>query len=189
MAELKIEELSKEQLENIYRTYMQKDFPADELKPLPMLLKAMDDGHYDALGLMEEGEIRGYALFHRLHKDYLFDYLAVVDGNRNSGTGSIFLKMIQEHYKDADSIFGEVEDPDFAKTEEERKLQERRIGFYQRNGYIDTGVKVQLYGVNYRLIELDMGKNHTPQHMKQLYKKMYQSVFSIWKYWKYIKIK
>ena len=45
MSELKMEKLSKQQVKELYETNMQTDFPADEIKPLEMLLKAMDKGN------------------------------------------------------------------------------------------------------------------------------------------------
>lgn len=189
MSELKMEKLSKQQVKELYETNMQTDFPADEIKPLEMLLKAMDKGNYDALGLVEEGKIRAYAFFFKVDKDYLFDYLAVSGGKRNQGLGTQFLEQIRAYYKNADSIIGEVEDPEYAKTEADRSMQERRIGFYLRNDCLDTGVKVQLYGVNYKVFELKLGEQHTQEQIKALYKKLYKAMFSRLDYRKYVRVK
>lgn len=187
-----IRKLSKDQVSYIYKTYMVNDFPANELKPLSMILKGMENNVFEGLGLMSEDredKILGYAIFVKNGKDYLFDYLAVVDGNRNDGIGSTFLKHIAEYLKDADSVIGEVEDPDYAKNEAEKQLQERRIGFYKRNGYIDTNVKVKLYGVDFRVFELDLGRKHSEKEIKRLYKSVYKKTFPKFMYYKYVKVK
>lgn len=43
-----------------------------------------------------------------------------------------------EMLKSAHSLIVEVEDPEFAETEEDRILQTRRLNFYLRNGVIDA---------------------------------------------------
>ena len=52
--------LTKEQMGEIYETYMVRDFPRAELPPLWMLMERMDRGIYDCLGLYEEGELKAY---------------------------------------------------------------------------------------------------------------------------------
>ena len=62
----------------------------------------------------------------------------------------------------------EIENPDFAKDEEERALRERRRQFYLRNGIVDTGVNIELAGVEYRIMEMLVGKPHTPDEIRGL---------------------
>lgn len=49
-----IKELTKKQVENIYYARMKKDFPPDELRPLQMIYKVMDEGLYVCYGLIDE---------------------------------------------------------------------------------------------------------------------------------------
>ena len=113
-----IKNLTQEQVKTIYNNHMVNDFPASELKPLSMILKGMKKKIFEWLGYVDEesGEILAYAVFVKNGNDYLFDYLAVISDSRNSGIGSSFLKQIAEHYKHADSVIGEVEDPVFPST-------------------------------------------------------------------------
>ena len=168
--------LTKQQVEFIYKTSMMFDFTDEERKPVSMILEAMDKGVYECLGLMEEEEILGYAFFYKMDKDYLFDFLAMTRGNRNKGYGSKFLEYCAEYYKDANSIIGEVEDPDFAKSDEERQLRERRMGFYFRNGYRETGVKTSLFSVDFIVIELLIDRPHSKEEVEALYMAHYKSM-------------
>ena len=77
----------------------------------------------------------------------------------------------------------------FAKDDEEKNLQERRIGFYKRNGYIDTNVRVKLFGVDFKVFEMNLGRKHSEEEIKQLYKSHYKKILPIFLYWRSVKIK
>lgn len=181
--------LSREQIKEVYEESMLVDFPDNERKPLSMIMKALDKGAYNCLGIIENAKVLGYAFFVKNHNDYLFDYLAVLNGKRNNGLGSFFLKHIADYYKDADSIIGEVEDPSCAKTEEDRVLQERRYNFYLRNGFVDTGVKANVFGADFILIEMNLGRTHSQDEIKKLYLNNYKSFLPRLMYYRKVKIK
>ena len=65
----------------------------------------------------------------------------------------------------AKSIIGEVENPEFAKSEEDRRIQTRRFEFYMRNGFRDTGVRAACFGVPYIIIEMGQGPAHTAEEI------------------------
>lgn len=182
-------QVKREEIKTIYDSYMKKDFPPDELKPLSMMEKMFDEGTYEGLIFEEEGETKGYAFFYRKDDNFLFDYLAVVDGNRNSGIGSEFLSCINEHYKDAFCLFGEVEDPDCDDTKEGKDLKNRRKHFYLRNGYVDTGARVKMYGVDYVILRRDGTGNFSKEEMEEIYKDLYRVMFTKEQYKKYVIIK
>lgn len=198
-----IKRLTKQQMETVYNSHMRKDFPDNERKPLAMILEGMDKGTYECLGLFNstpdleneptvddwEKYLLGYAIFVSQDKDYLFDYLAVTDGNRQNGAGTVFLEKLAEYYGEAHSVIGEVEDPDCSENEQERILQTRRYDFYMRNGYVDTGVRVILFGVHYRVIELKLNETHTESRIKELYKKHYKAMLTKEKYDSMVTIK
>lgn len=205
----RIVKLNKEQVIEVYQKHMLHDFPSSELKPLKLILRGMDKGNYECLGLMQTDTLLGYAVFVRLHNDYLFDYLAIVEEYRNQKYGSAFLKAIAEYYAEADSVIGEVEDPECAKNDNLRMLQERRYQFYLRNGYVDTGVRVKLFGVDFCVIKLaksncdnkvdfqvmsnDGGKsnqqeNHI-QDIEKLYLSHYKAILPRFLYWHNVIIK
>lgn len=152
------------------------DFPADELKPLAMIMAALEKGIYECLGLINNSNIEGYVFLIKLDDDYLIDYLAIYQGVRNKGLGSKMLALLNEHLSNANSIIGEVENPDFAKDTGEQELRSRRYGFYMRNGFRDTGVTASCFGVAFIIIETGPGLIHTKEEITSLYRKHYKTL-------------
>ena len=169
-----IVQLTRDQVADIYQTHLCQDFPPDERKTLDILLKAMDVGKYECYALTEN-ELLGYAFFVKLERDYLLDYLAIVRGKRDLGLGSVFLEKLFHQLKNADSMIVEVEEPSSGKNEAERTLRNRRKAFYLRNGFSDTNVNAEVFGVNFRLLE-PSNKPHSQEEIKELYLRHYQAV-------------
>ena len=110
---MRVEKLNLDQVRFVYRTYMKEDFPANELKPLKTIEKALAKQSYECFGLFEGDSICGYAFFVRLRKkdgraDYLFDYLAISAPMRDRGLGGTFLSLLAGCFPDGDSMLGEV---------------------------------------------------------------------------------
>ena len=55
-----IRALSCDEITVISNKRLIKDFIKDELKKLPMILKAVDDGVYEGLGIFDDSEMIGY---------------------------------------------------------------------------------------------------------------------------------
>lgn len=168
--------LSREQVINIYNKYMTEDFPEDELKPLSMILKSLDDGIYTCIGLEFDGEIIGYAYFVCLGSYTLLDYFAVVPDKRGQGYGSVFLNKLSDFFSSYDMILVESEDPDFAVSEEDRITRLRRLRFYTGNGFRDTGARALLFGVNYILLEPENSASHSRVEICSAYLGHYRAV-------------
>lgn len=190
---MKIIELNKDQIVNIYNKMMVHDFPKNELRPLEWILKPYDEGTYICYALQDgeagANEVLGYAFFVKMNNHYLFDYFAITERQRNNGLGSVFLKLIKEKFACCDSVIGEVEDPQCSSNEEERLKQTRRFDFYIKNGYLDTGVRVNLFGVDYIVLEADLGTSHSKEEISQLYQEHYKSMLSKELYEKMVRIK
>ena len=171
------------QIETIFNTRMRYDFTENELRPLLSLRRSWDRDEYAGYALMEGGEMLAYALFVRNGENYLFDYYAVSKEHRGEGLGSIFLKRLADCFPDAGCIVGEVEDPDKALTADEREIRERRLRFYLRNGYRETGVKARVRGADFRILEVPTGKMHSDAQILHAYKELYRSFFpKLWFY-------
>ena len=173
---MKVIRLTKLQIEKIYNKHLVYDFAEDERKPLSMILKAVEKNAYECLGITDREHLVGYAFFVKTGEDYMLEYLAVVRGLRDQGIGSSILQELSAYCHCMESLICEVENPVYAKQEDELILRERRKNFYQRNGFIDTGVDVQTWGVEYRLMELPLGKIHTTTEIKALYQKHYSAI-------------
>ena len=176
MNELKL--LSLDQIEKIYIERMVEDFPSNELKPLDMIKKLILEGNYDCYGLFENDEIVGYIFLNRLkgQQNYLIDYLATVPNRRNSGLGATIIKRLSEKLSDADSIIGEVENPEYEMNVLNKELQTRRLNFYLRNGFKDTKVRATCFGVPFIIIELVDKMSKSENEIKELYKQHYKAM-------------
>lgn len=171
---MRLERLYKSQVEEIYKTKMQEDFPADEIKPLKAILKGIDKGIYEPCGLFEDSELIGYAFFVKLGSDYLLDYLAVHSDMRNKGVGSTAVMLIADYLKEADNVVVEVEDPDYATDPAEKDLQTRRYNFYLRNGCTDTGLRVKCFGVPFRILRMGPQQKEDHDKLWKLYQEFYR---------------
>ena len=171
---MQLNRLNKEQVEEIFKTIMKEDFPADEIKPLEAILKGIDKGIYEPFGLFDDSKLVGYAFFVKLGSDYLLDYLAVLSDMRNKGVGSTAVMLIADHLKDADNVIVEVEDPDYAEGVSEKDLQTRRYYFYLRNGCTDTGLRVKCFGVPFRILRMGHRKNENYEMLWELYQEFYR---------------
>lgn len=186
--ELILRQLNIEEMKYVYDTFMTEHFPDDELKPFQLIKSVYDQGCYDALGIIYNNKIIGYAYFVKIDNKYLFDYFGMIDQYRNLGIGSYMLDEIRTFYKDADCIIGEVEDYNLADPEQ-RIIQERRYNFYLRNGCVDTGLKVLLFDVDYIIIILSSNREIPTDNIKNMYLNIYKHVLPDKLFSKKVKIK
>ncbi len=173
---IKLIQLNKDEVTALYHERMVNDFIEDELKPLWAIHKAMDAGTYEALGLTDEDMIIGYVFLVRQGRNYLVDYFATYPDQRNKGLGAEILKLLGGYLSDADVIIGEVEDPAFAENEEQRNLQNRRIGFYKRNGCSDTGLRVKCFGVPFIVMQTKESGSMDRDALWETYQSFYRAV-------------
>lgn len=170
---MEIEMLTKQQIKQIYQNHLVNDFPANERRPLRAILKSMRRDTYICYGLTDGGELMAYAFFVRQGRDYLLDYFAAVEGKRASGYGSVFLRMLRKELIDAEYVLAEVEEPDSAQDEIEKETRTRRIRFYERAGFADTGVRARTFGVDYRIIGTQAKNRFEKARICELYVALY----------------
>lgn len=159
---LTIEKMSLDTLLSVYVTYGPQFFPPDELKPSATIKRLFEDGLYCGYGIyLPENTLCGFALFvsSPALKGALLDYYAVLPEYRNYGFGGKVLSLLSAAFSEADGIYIESENPDFAQNKDELTLQTRRIGFYERNGALKTGLKSFLFGVHYEVLYLECKKH------------------------------
>ena len=176
-----VETLSLPQIRALYRERMTRDFPPDELKPLAMIEKALARDEYVCYGAVNGGGILAYAYFVMLKengKPYaLFDYYAVRQDIRDRGVGSRFMQaLIAGPLREMDCVLLEVDDPDCAKTPEEKNKRNRRLAFYLRNGLRDADAKATVFGVQYKILTLPLGSAASRQEVRQKYAALYRSL-------------
>lgn len=157
--------------EEVYKKYMEKDFPPSELKPLKHILEMMDRGIYDSLGIVHDGREAGYALVLRPEnmEFCLLDYFAVSSEKRGKGIGGEVLDALKCYYKDR-AIMIEAEYPGDAP---DTAVAERRVRFYERNGAADTGVESRVFGVHFKNLVLSAGKEYSAGQLYSAIKGLY----------------
>lgn len=175
---MKLQRLNENQITKLYQEHMVVDFPKDELKPLNMILKSVQEGFYNCFGLFENEQIVGYTFMVKQENSYLVDYIAIFPENRNKGVGANLLTLIDDYLGDADRIIGEVEDPAYTDDEEQKTLQTRRLGFYLRNNCYDTGLRVECFGVKFIILEAGNKKCRDKDEVWDLYSLFYKKFLS-----------
>lgn len=157
-----------------------RDFPSSELKSFSMIEKLMNNGCYECCGFYEKesDELCAYA-FMMADTDtnmLLLDYFAVCEEVREKGYGSAAIKLLKEDYIKWSGMIFEVEDDDAADTEEEKQIRQRRIAFYKRNGVVMMKQKSQAFGVDFKLMVLNLGnvttENNVGYYLESIYRKM-----------------
>lgn len=176
--ELQARLLSIQEVKTIYDSYMQQDFPRNELRPFSMIKKLMNEHIYYTYGIFKESKLCAYAFFLEDRKSgiLLFDYFAVCSQHRGQGYGTKALHLILETCKEKNGVLLEVEDPSFAENEEERGVRERRIQFYEKCGIHRSDVQMLLFGVNYCIMyqsfTSDDMEDHIVETIQEIYKKL-----------------
>lgn len=189
-----IQEVREQAYGPLFRGHIKRDFVRQERRPLYLLLRLHRQGMYTFLAMRDDksGKLLAYAgLLHSPGVDsMLLDYLAVEPEYRGAGLGSQFMKELAAAC-DTGGIIIECDSPAQAKTADERKIRERRIGFYLRNGAVATGARWRFIGIHYELLwlpihksldEIDMGRDipalystAAPQPMRKLVTKLLEN--------------
>lgn len=163
------------EFKDLYRKHIVKDFPSSERPNLEGFRKRMLKYNEETYIYEEEGVERGYCIIDQIQEYVLVAFLAVYEGNRGKGIGTKILKELEEKYSNKKRILLEVEDPDFAKNENQKNIQERRIKFYERaNFQVIENLKVELFMVNFKIMIYNFKNeqiniNEIEKVMKQFY--------------------
>ena len=157
-----------------------RDFPPNELKPFSLIEKLMNSGCYESCGFYEKesDELCAYA-FMMADKDtnmLLLDYFAVCEEVREKGYGSIAIELLKEDYIKWGGMLFEVEDDDTADTEEEKRIRQRRIAFYERNGVVMTKQKSLAFDVDFKLMVMNLGCEVAEDNVGYLLSAMYRKM-------------
>lgn len=163
--------LNKEQIEYIYNTFMVYDFPPDELKPLPHLLRMVEEGLCTYYALFSGEEVLSYFGLCVKNGFALVDYLAVNPKYRGQGIGTETLKYLKTAAGD-NRILIECEEVSKAGTSEEAATRTRRIAFYTKSGFLLTTVRAKLFGVDYILLTFPQN----PDGVKEGYETVYRAM-------------
>ena len=193
MDPFELQALSLLRVRELYAERMVRDFPRNELKPLPMIERALARGEYACYGAVRDGEVLAYAFF-VLQRDgavrcALFDYYAVREDLRDHGVGSAFIRaLIRGPLADLDCVLLEVDDPAYAPDARELEIRNRRLEFYLRNGLSDTAVTAEVFRAPFRILSLPVGERLTPRQAGRYYALLYRCMLPAPVYKRAVKI-
>lgn len=174
---MRLEPLNDKQIGKVYRTHLKKDFPRIERKPLFAIRALRKRGAYECLGAYEGEALAAYVFLAYAGRAPLIDYLAVVSGGRGAGVGSAVSAALSARYAACDFLLAEVERAEAAESEEERAIRVRRIGFYEKNGWIRTGQRVDLFGADMEILALPLtvcpGADEARRELENVYRVMF----------------
>lgn len=144
--EYHLEYMPPEDLEQVYPRLSQ-DFPADERKKQPHLRALMESGMEVGWYLVADGHRAGYAfvLRHPAVPFVLLDYLAME--RKGGGAGTACLALLKNEYPQG--ILAEVEALEPELPQPVNDLRRRRIGFYQRAGFVPCPFENTIFRVHY----------------------------------------
>ncbi|MCM1326128.1 MAG: hypothetical protein NC094_02315 [Bacteroidales bacterium] len=190
-----IRNLTVEETAEIYKGWIPKHFPKDEIKPLKHICRMWEQGAYCALGMYNGEKLVSYGFFAMAPgKDMLLlDYFAVLEDYRNLGAGSFFLKKMGQCLTEQmgvlyQGILIETEDIAYARSDEERQIRRKRDLFYEKNGAVRTGVVSEVYGVHYVIWNLPIAGNMGTGECREQLKAIYRMMVEGDKYQRFVKI-
>ena len=173
--DLLIRPLSMEEAKTIYFCDLQRDFPADEIKPWAAIRRSMKRGAYRCLGLYREDHLLGYAFFLLHQSSALLDYFAILPDFRGQGLGSRFLAKMPEYLDGNPCILAEAEAPDAAADETEKEIRSKRLQFYLKNGLRDTGLRPLVFGVRFAVLWFPNTSVPPQEEAQTVYSSLYRS--------------
>lgn len=127
-----LELLGKEAFEEVW-AIMEESFPVDERRNREGQRALLGEEAYHLYGYKKQGKIAAFFAVWRFREFAYIEHFAVERSSRNGGIGAGLLRQLTEDL--LLPVVLEVEPP-------EGEMENRRIGFYQRNGY-------QLNGYSY----------------------------------------
>ncbi|MCD8051822.1 MAG: GNAT family N-acetyltransferase [Clostridiales bacterium] len=181
-----LKRLEPDELRIIYKEHIREDFPRGERRPLFAMEKMWKTGQYDCYGYYRNDSLLAYACYILTQSGSyaLLDYFAVIPELRGQGIGSEFLRSLKGAVSAKSGVFIEAESPDSAKSEDERRVRERRIRFYLSNGAKQTNSRCLLFGVDYNILFISTDdvantRENEGQHhaVEELYRELYGRVY------------
>lgn len=178
-----VKRLNATEIKSLHTKSMKRDFPQNELRPYSAMKRLLKKNEYGVYRAYSNGEPVGYfAVLSTGGNVILLDYFAVEYGMRSRGIGSklfqAFAQIISKDYPNADAVVIECEAPYVAENPDEKKLRERRIGFYLKNGVVMTEHYWKAFGVEYNLLALPVkGADITPVDFGREIHNLYLSSF------------
>ena len=176
--ELELRDMSPDEMRATYLEHMINVFPENELKPCDSIYKEMQENKFLACGMFAGKELIGYVFTACMPgREQLFgQYIVVKEDYRSLGIGSLMMDMVMKHYSSYRCFMADVEDPEYSLDADDRKNRERRMRFYERNGFRRTRVKAHVYGVDYEVIARGISAEPNDNEIYEAANAIYESM-------------
>ena len=124
-------------------------FPSEERKPFSLIERKTAMGSMEILVLKERANRIGLAITALEEELVLLDYFAIAPEYRDKGYGTEALLLLEALYSGR-QFFLEIEEPGQGAPNQQERI--RRKNFYIRNGMRETGIRIQLFGVDMEIL-------------------------------------
>lgn len=139
---------------NYIQDLYMESFPKEERKPFSVIERKAAMGTMEIL-LLTEGHRRvGFAITAMSDDLVLLDYFVIDPQYREKGYGSEALELLRELYS-GNQFYLEIERPDEEAENQEQRIRRKR--FYLKNGMLETGIRIRMFGVPMELLASQPG--------------------------------
>lgn len=134
----------------IYPEYV-KLFPEVERKSYRRIKKAVKNKISKIIEIVADEQFVGFMIINTLENNpYVqLDYLAILPNHQNKGYGKEAIELLKKQYENYNGIFIEVEKLGLGKNEEENRIREKRVSFYENLGFYKMNFDLELFTVIY----------------------------------------
>ena len=174
-----IEKASFEQAIEIYKIYMEKDFPQNEIPNFERFKKLTENKKQDVYIYKEGNKIVAYFVTMEKEGCVLITHLAVVEEFRSKGIGRRFLEEIKDFLSNRKILIVEVETEKNAKDENELEIINKRIRYYIKADFKKCErMEYELFGVDYYILTYStQNVNIEENKLKEIMEKIYDGLF------------
>lgn len=151
----------------IQQMYM-NNFPQEERKPFDEVLKISE-----VCGLFKRDALIGFMTYIEQGGYILLDYFAIGEEQRGKGLGKSALYALIDKFAGKKGVIIEIEEAGSASTESENITRTKRRNFYTQIGFVPTGDRISMCGVNMELLYFPIAKN--PKEIFPIYKRLYEA--------------
>lgn len=135
---------------DVYKHYV-KLFAEEERQPLKILKKLYDEDNLKFVKIMDKEINVGFLIYVTTKNNpYIWlDYFAIYKEFQNKKYGTEAIQVLKPFLKNYDGIYGEIEKLGCGETEEENRIREKRLKFWQNLGFELLNIDLYLFDVVY----------------------------------------
>lgn len=134
---------------------IEADFSPGEYAPYEVLYWQLQNGVQEGMVFCDGDRNLAYSICAAGHPNgyVLISLLAVFPECRGQGIGTAFMKALCNKYSQKQAVLVEVERPELSETQDEQSLRNRRIAFYEKEGfYLIPGTDYWIWDVPMHLM-------------------------------------